>query len=72
MNRNPTNSYFLKVNNRNTIKRCEICSKLRGDNLLFIAKTPGPGTYFIYLGEMEDKVTQWFVTRDPWTGNPAP
>ena len=25
---NPTNIYLFKVNNRNTIKRCEICSKL--------------------------------------------
>ena len=25
----PTNIYLFKVNNRNTIKRCEICSKLK-------------------------------------------
>ena len=25
---NPTNIYLFKVNNRNTRKRCEICSKL--------------------------------------------
>ena len=25
---NPANTYLLKVNNRNTRKRCEICSKL--------------------------------------------
>ena len=25
----PANIYFLKVNNRNTRKKCEICSKLR-------------------------------------------
>ena len=24
----PGNNYLLKVNNRDTIKRCEICSKL--------------------------------------------
>ena len=27
-NNNPANIYLLKVNNRNTRKRCEICSKL--------------------------------------------
>ena len=27
-NVNPTRNYMLKVNDRNTIKRCEICSKL--------------------------------------------
>ena len=25
---NPANIYLFKVNNRNTIKRCEICSEL--------------------------------------------
>ena len=27
-NHSPANIYLFKVNNRNTIKRCEICSKL--------------------------------------------
>ena len=30
---NPTNIYLFKVNNRNTRKRCEICSKLTGKTL---------------------------------------
>ena len=35
-----------------------------------------PGTHFMNLEKMTDWVdlgaTQWFWTRDPWTGNPAP
>ena len=35
-----------------------------------------PGTHFIDLGRMKGWVhlgaTQWFWTRDPWIGNPAP
>ena len=35
-----------------------------------------PGTHFIDLGKMKVWVdlgaTQWFWTRDPWIGNPAP
>ena len=50
---------------------------LRGGSLLFTTKSPEiPGTHFIDLGRMRGWVhlgaTQWFWTRDPWLGNPAP
>ena len=50
---------------------------LRGGSLLFTIQFPEiPGTHFIDLGRMKDWVnlgaTQWFRTRDPWIGNPAP
>ena len=37
-NVNPPNIYLFKINNRNTRKRCEICSKLT-------IKTPEPRRY---------------------------
>ena len=50
---------------------------LRGGSLLFSTKSPEiPGTHFIDLGGMKGWVdledTQWFWTREPWIGNPAP
>ena len=50
---------------------------LRGGSLLFTTKFPEiPVTYFIDLGRMKGWVdlgaTQWFWSRDPWIGNPAP
>ena len=50
---------------------------LRGCSLLFTTKSPEiPGTLFINLGRVKGWVdleaTQWFWTRDPWNGNPAP
>ena len=51
--------------------------QLWGGSLLFTNKFPEiPGTHFINLGRIKDwvnlAVTQWFWTRDPWIGNPAP
>ena len=41
---------------------------LRGGSLFFTTKFPEiSDTHFTDLG-----TTQWFWTRDPWTGNPAP
>ena len=40
----PTNIYLVKVNNRNTKKKCEICSKLT-------IKTPE--RYGVFLGDFE-------------------
>ena len=50
---------------------------LRGGSLLFTTKSPEiPGTHFIGFGRMNGwvdlRTTQWFWTRDPWIGNPAP
>ena len=50
---------------------------LRGGRLLFTTKFPKfPGTHFINLRKMKGWVNlraiQWFWTRDPWIGNPAP
>ena len=50
---------------------------LWGGSLLFTLKFPDiPGTHFINLGRMKCWVDlgaiQWFWTRDPWIGNPAP
>ena len=50
---------------------------LQGGSLLFTIQFPDiPGTHFIDLGRMKGWVnfgaTQWFWTRNPWTGNPAP
>ena len=49
---------------------------LRGGSLLFTTKfSEIPGAHFIDLGRMKDRVdfgaTQWFWTREPWTGDPA-
>ena len=50
---------------------------LRGGSLLFTTKYPEiSGTHFTDLGRMKGWVdlgaTQWFWTRNPWIGNPAP
>ena len=50
---------------------------IQGGSLLFTNKSPEiPGSHFIDLGRMKGSVdvgvTQWFLTRDPWIGNPAP
>ena len=50
---------------------------LQGGSLLFTTKFPEiSGTHFTDLGRMKGWVdfgaTQWFWTRDPWIGNPAP
>ena len=50
---------------------------LWGGSLLFTTKFPDiSGTHFIDLGGMKGwvdlRATQWFWTRDPWIGNPAP
>ena len=50
---------------------------LRGGSLLFTSKFPEiAGTRLIDIERMKDWVdlgaTQWFWTRDPWIGNPAP
>ena len=50
---------------------------LRGDSLLFTTQFPGvPGTHLINFRRMKGRVnlvaTQWFGTRRPWIGNPAP
>ena len=50
---------------------------IRGGSLLFTTKFPEiPGTHLINLGRIKDCVdlgaTQWFSTREPWIGNPAP
>ena len=50
---------------------------LQGGSLLFTTKFPEiPGTHFIELGKMkgwvDHRATQWFWTRDPWTGKPVP
>ena len=50
---------------------------LRGSSLLFTTKfLEIPGTHFIDLGKMirwvDIGATQWFWTRDPSIGNPAP
>ena len=50
---------------------------LRGGSLLFTIQFPEiPGTHFIGLGRMKSWIdfgaTQWFWTREPWIGNPAP
>ena len=49
----------------------------RGGCLLFTTKFPNiSGTHFIDLGRMKGWVDlgakQWFWTRNPWIGNPAP
>ena len=50
---------------------------IRGASLPFTTKSPEtPGTHFINNRRMKGWVnlgaTQWFWTRDPWIGNPAP
>ena len=57
-----------------TASRLEL---LRGGSLLFTTKFPEiPFTHCIDLRRMKGWVdlgaTQWFWTRDPWIGNPAP
>ena len=59
---------------RSTVSRLE---QLWGGSLPFTNKFPEiPGTHFINIGRIKDwvnlGVTQWFWTRDPWIGNPAP
>ena len=54
------------------LKCLKATEPLQGDNLLFTTKSPGiPGTHFIDLGRMKDRVklgaTQWFWTRESWS-----
>ena len=58
----PVNIYLFKVNNRNTKKRCEVCSKLT-------IKTPErlhwPWTYFnsVSIIEFEQVIVNWVAAR---------
>ena len=45
----PTNIYWIKINNENTRKRCEICSKLRIQNIANLEHIPHLFLVFILL-----------------------
>ena len=50
---------------------------LQKGSVVLTTKFPDiPGTHFIYLVRIKSRVhlgaIQWFWTRDPWNGNPAP